>query len=334
MNKKIKNQDEIVKISEKMRKKGKKIVVFNGSFDLLHIGHIRSIQQSKKQGDVLILTINSDKSVKSYKGPKLPIVPQRDRADALAALEDVDFVVLFDEITPNSVLAKIKPHIYCKSPDWGKNCIERAIIESYGGKIHLLPWQEGYSTTNLVEKIINIHEEPTVKAVFLDRDGTINLNKEGYIHKVENFEFTPGALSALKRLSKTDYKIIIITNQSGIGRKFFTENQFNKLNSWMLKQLKKSGVRIDKVYFCPHHPDDRCECRKPKIGMIRKAVEEYRIRLDKSWMIGDDEKDVITGRESNVKSIKIGKKLPKDLKLEPHYYAKNLKEAVDIILQS
>ncbi|RLG13731.1 hypothetical protein DRN69_05105 [Candidatus Pacearchaeota archaeon] len=90
-------------------------------------------------------------------------------------------------------------------------------------------------------------------------------------------------------------------------------------------------MRIDKIYYCPHHPKDNCLCRKPKIGMLLKAVKDFDISLNESWVIGDDERDIIMARNANVKSIKLGKKMPKKLKLEPNFYAKNLLEAVGII---
>jgi len=170
-----------------------------------------------------------------------------------------------------------------------------------------------------------------IKTVFLDRDGTININEPEYLHKIKDFKFAPTAIPALQKLSKTDYKIIILTNQSGIGRGYFKEKDLKKLHQWMLTQMKKKGIRIDKIYYCPHHPKDNCPCRKPKIGMLLKAVEDFGISLNESWVIGDDERDIIMARNANVKSIKLGKKMPKKLKLEPNYYAKNLLEAVGII---
>ena len=170
------------------------------------------------------------------------------------------------------------------------------------------------------------------KAVFLDRDGTININDPSHLYRIEDFKFTPYAISALKKLSKSDYKIIIVTNQSGIGRGYYTEEDLEKLHQWMLKELKNKGIRIDKIYHCPHVPEDKCLCRKPNIGMLLRAVKDFNISLNDSWLVGDDEKDIIMGRRANVKTIKLGEKMPESLRLEPNYYAKNLLEAVRIIL--
>lgn len=323
---KIKSQEEIIEIVKSAKAFGKKVVAFSGSFDLLHFGHIKSIQEAKNQGDILILLLNSDLSIKSYKGPSRPIVPQDQRAQMLVALEAVDFVVVFDEINPKILLEAIKPDIYCNGSDWGENCIERATVEENGGKIYVLKWQDGFSTTELIEKIIKINSAPIVKAVFLDRDGTININEPEYTHKIEDFKFAEGVIEALQELSKTDYKIIIITNQSGIARGFYSEQDYQKLTDWILETLKSKNIRIDAVYHCPHYPEitGDCDCRKPKPGMLLKAVKDFGVCLAKSWVVGDGDNDIIAGREVNAKTIKIGgEKMPK-----------NLLEAVKIIQSS
>lgn len=333
MNPKIKNQKEIVRVVKKLKEQGRKIVTYNGSFDILHLGHIESLKEAKKQGDILIIPLNSDKSVRLYKGPNHPINSQEKRAEVLAALECVDYITIFDEINCKNILDKIKPNIHCNGADWGKSCVERGIIEKNRGKIQILKWQNGFSTSNLIEKIINAYQERETKAVFLDRDGTINVNQPGCVRKISQFRFTPGAVPALKKLSKKNYKIIIVTNQSGIGRGYFKKKDLKKIHQWMLKKLKRVSVRIDKIYYCPHLPEDNCPCRKPKIKMFLQAVNDFDINLNKSWFIGDDDKDVIAGREANIKTIKIGKRMPKTMKLEPNYYAKNLLGAVNIILK-
>jgi len=322
---KIKSREEIIAIVQEAKAFGKRVVVFSGSFDLLHFGHIKSIQEAKNQGDILILLLNSDLSVKSYKGLSRPIIPQAQRAEMLAALSAVDYVVVFDEINPKALLWDIKPDIYCNGSDWGENCIEREVVEKGGGKIYILKWQDGFSTTELIEKIIKINSAPIVRAVFLDRDGTININEPEYTHKIEDFKFTEGAIEALQKLSQTDYKIFVITNQSGIARGYYTEQDYEVLTNWFLDFCSKNKIRIDKVYHCSHHPEitGDCDCRKPKPGMLVQAAKEYGVCLAKSWMIGDSKDDITAGREANTKTIKIGEKMPK-----------NLLEAVEVILSS
>lgn len=136
------------------------------------------------------------------------------------------------------------------------------------------------------------------KAVFLDRDGTINVDK-AYLSKIEDFEYLPGAIDGLRMLQEAGFILIILTNQSGIARGYYTEDDFQKLNEWMLHDLSKRGIEISKVYYCPHHPTAsvekyrfECECRKPKLGMYKKAIEEFDIDISQSFAIGDKIRDL------------------------------------------
>ena len=142
------------------------------------------------------------------------------------------------------------------------------------------------------------------KAIFLDRDGTINVDK-AYLSKIEDFEYLPGVIEGLRLLQDVGYKLIVITNQSGIARGYYTEKDFLKLNDWLLKDLAEKGIRIDKVYYCPHHPKANimkyridCDCRKPKLGMYRRAVIDFDVDLSKSYVIGDKIRDVQLCKES------------------------------------
>lgn len=150
------------------------------------------------------------------------------------------------------------------------------------------------------------------KAIFLDRDGTINVEKH-YLYKIEDFEFLPGVVEALKALQEAGYLLIIITNQSGIARGYYTEEDFQKLNDWMISTLKQHGVMITDVYFCPHLPDAEvefyrkdCSCRKPKLGLYRQAVLDYNILLSKSYAIGDKIRDCAICVDTVCKGFLIG----------------------------
>ena len=163
---KVKSQKEILNIIKSLKKAGKKIVVRNGSFDLLHLGHIKSLQEAKAQGDILIVLLNSDKSVKSYKSPGRPIIPQKERALMLSALECVDYVVIFDETTPEKMLAKIKPDVYCVGYDHRNDSPLTRIVRKNGGTIHKLENFKNLSTTKLIKKISRIYSktEPAKRA--------------------------------------------------------------------------------------------------------------------------------------------------------------------------
>jgi D-glycero-beta-D-manno-heptose 1-phosphate adenylyltransferase len=147
----------LLELRRKWTQEGKTVVWTNGCFDLIHAGHVRSLLAAKRLGDVLVVGINSDASVNRIKGPTRPLMPQRQRAEVLAAFECVDAVVVFDEPTPEASLEKLKPEIHCKGSDYapphGKPVPEARIVQSYGGRIEYLPMVEGISTTELVRRI-------------------------------------------------------------------------------------------------------------------------------------------------------------------------------------
>lgn len=328
---KLKSRAQLAAISRTMKNQKQKLVTVNGSFDLLHPGHLQLLKKARAKGDRLAVLLNSDRSIRAYKGSRRPILGQSARAALLAALNCVDYVCLFDEINPKSILSAIRPAIHANGSDWGKNCVERATVEAYGGRIAVIKLQPGYSTSNLLNKILAVYGSPQPRAVFLDRDGTINLNKQGYIHKIEDFEFVPGVITALQRLSKSEYRIIVITNQSGIGRGYFRKSHTVKLHNHMKRELARRGIRLDAIYICPHKPVDRCACRKPGTALILQAAKAFDLSLNQSWVIGDNPSDIVMGREVNAKTIKLGDSMPEVLKLEPNFYARDLKSAVSRI---
>jgi len=170
------------------------------------------------------------------------------------------------------------------------------------------------------------------KTIFLDRDGTLNMD-EGYTYKTQDLKFYPDVFKALNLL-KAQFKFIIITNQSGIGRGYYTEEQFHKFNNHLVNKLKEQGIKIEKTYFCPHYPKGSCDCRKPNIKFIKQAKEEFNIDLNNSWVIGDHPHDIELGKNAGCKTIYLltghGKKHKKDLE-NPDFIANNILEAANII---
>lgn len=152
---KIKSKEEIKNIAENLKKEGKTIVTCNGCFDILHIGHIKFLKEAKEQGDTLIVGINSDQSVKENKGAERPINNEDNRAQILSALEMVDYITIFNENTPIKLLETIQPNIHCNGEEYGENCIEAKTIKKHNGKIHLIRLKEGFSTTDIINKIKN-----------------------------------------------------------------------------------------------------------------------------------------------------------------------------------
>lgn len=142
--------------------------------------------------------------------------------------------------------------------------------------------------------------------IFLDRDGTINDNGQGYVHKIEDWEFTPKAVAALKQLQDAGYKLVIITNQSGIGHDLYTEDAMHKLHEHMQAELAKDGVTISVIAYCPHHREEKCDCRKPNTGML-KQIEPVINDIDfaNSWTIGDKTADTGFGQALGTKTALI-----------------------------
>ena len=144
------------------------------------------------------------------------------------------------------------------------------------------------------------------KAVFIDRDGTIAKDVP-YCSRPEDFELLPGAAEGIKLLNEHGFKVVVITNQSGIARGYFTEEMLARIHGKMQKELAKHGAHVDAIYYCPHHPDDNCECRKPKPKMVLQAALHLDIDLSQSYVIGDTEMDVELARQAGCKAgIRVG----------------------------
>lgn len=172
------------------------------------------------------------------------------------------------------------------------------------------------------------------KAIFLDRDGVIN-EDSGYVYKIEDFKILPGVIDGLKRLR--DFSLFIVTNQSGIGRGYYSVDDFHKFNNHLLDELNRHEIMIEKTYFCPHHPDVMCDCRKPNVKSVMDAVKNYDIDLSKSWVVGDHVSDIELGKNAGCKTVYLltghGKKHLKEASLaKPDYIAATFKEVTDYIL--
>lgn len=153
--KKIKSLNQLAKIIQKLKSKKKKVVFTNGCFDILHFGHISYLAQAKKKGNILVVGLNSDSSVKKLKGKNRPIFTQIARAQVLAALESVDFVTIFNQLTPLKVIKRLKPDILVKGRDWPiDQIVGKDFVELYGGQVITIPFIKGYSTRSTVQTII------------------------------------------------------------------------------------------------------------------------------------------------------------------------------------
>ncbi len=181
------------------------------------------------------------------------------------------------------------------------------------------------------------------KAVFLDRDGTI-IEDTGYVHERDKVRFLPGASQAIKSLNENGFRVIIITNQAGVARGYFTEEAVKEINSFVQESLANEGAFIDMIYYCPHHVEGiideykkECYCRKPNPGMIEQAVRDFDIDLKNSFVVGDHLSDVEAGRRAGCKTILIAgghsqNKGEESLQIS-NYVAPDLSEAVKWLIE-
>ena len=145
-----------------------------------------------------------------------------------------------------------------------------------------------------------------IKTIFLDRDGVVN-KEVRYLYKLSDFEFIDGIFDACLYFQKLGYEIVIVTNQSGIARGYYNENDYQKLTEWMLGQFNDNGINILDTFYCPHGPEENCECRKPKPGLILQAVIDFQIDLSESYMIGNSETDIHAAKNAGCKGILLKK---------------------------
>lgn len=180
------------------------------------------------------------------------------------------------------------------------------------------------------------------KAIFIDRDGVINKDPAGwtehsYVTRPEDFEFLPGALEALRKLANSGYKTIVISNQAGVSKGYFTKEKLDEVNSRMFKEVKKSGGKIEESFYCIHKDEDKCNCRKPKTGLFEIAVKKYFVNTKETYFIGDGHADIAAGERMGLKTVFVlsGKTSRQEMGKwpeKPDYIFKNLLEAVNWLL--
>lgn len=305
------SREEALGLRETYRNAGKSVGFTSGVFDLLHAGHVEYLEQASQLVDILFVGVNADSSVKSNKGDLRPINPEVQRAEVVGSLRSVAHVFIFAELNNNVNIELVKPDLYIKAGDYTADKLtSKLIVESYGGRVEIIPFKEGHSTTSMIEKIAMnaITREgpsaplPRAPAVFVDRDGTINEHVE-YLSEPNRLVEIPKSFVALKKLRELGYRVIVITNQPGIGLGYFSKEDFFAVNREMMRQAAAVGAAIDKIYFCPHSKAEKCECRKPEPYFLKRAAQELNIDLAGSYVIGDMTSDIQLGKNGGCRSI-------------------------------
>ena len=302
LSKKVVSRDALAKIVQDLKRRGSIIVTTNGSFDLLHIGHVTMLQEAKSLGDVLIVGMNSDASVRRYKGKYRPICSQNHRAVMLAALECTNYITIFDESTPIEFLKIVQPDIHVNSPEHGYECIEREIVEQHGGRIHLARLIEEMSTTQLIQRILEASLHEPGRAIFLNPADLVHENQEDM-------------LNTLKQFQEMGFQLFLLEHPELSSVKSQSNPPLRGVGGCSLPLRGDRGVSSQN---------------------IEKTADDYNISLAKSVIISSEMKDIQMGRQVNCKTILLKRQTcGKEDTISssgPHYTVENFQEATNLII--
>jgi D-glycero-D-manno-heptose 1,7-bisphosphate phosphatase len=244
-----------------------------------------------------------------------PVVPERERMYVVAGLAAVDAVVLLEDVRPLSLLLRWKPDLYIKGGDYAEDSLRSAdAVKEYGGKVAVVKSGFETSSSKLIERmgVIAAHAEPDTALsqgsqglVLLDRDGTLIRNVP-FLHDPAKVEILPGVIDGLLKLQAAGLRLAIVSNQQGIGLGYYTVQDFIAVNQRLLRELGARGIRISKIYFCPHSLAEQCSCRKPATGMITRAMREFGASPEETFMAGDSDDDMQAGADAGCQTVRVG----------------------------
>jgi D-glycero-D-manno-heptose 1,7-bisphosphate phosphatase len=312
---KILTNDEVDGWVDKLRSAGRKFGYTCGAFDLLHAGHVDYLARSRACCDALLVAVNSDWSIRQYKNPHRPICTELERMSVVAGLESVDAVTILNDLRPLAQIQRWKPDFYIKGGDYTTRQLRSGeAVTAYGGQVVTIPVSHQVSTSQIVERIMAVERlappSPVIGVaargiVFLDRDGTL-LKDRPYLSDPREAELLPGVGEGLAALQQAGYRLVIVTNQQGIGLGYFDMGDFIAVNAAMFRLLTPFGVTISRIYYCPHSAADVCDCRKPEPGLLLRALRDFAIEADKCFMVGDRDLDAMAGAGANCSPVLVG----------------------------
>jgi len=312
---KILTNDQVDGWVDKLRGAGRKVGYTCGAFDLLHAGHVDYLARSRALCDALLAAVNSDWSVRQYKDPHRPICSEQERMTVVAALGSVDAVTILNDVRPLAQIQRWKPDFYIKGGDYGARQLRSAeAVTAYGGQVVTIPVSHLVSTSQIIERIVAVERLalpspviglPPKGIVFLDRDGTL-LKESPYLSDPRDAELLPGVGEGLAELQRAGYRLVIVTNQQGIGLGYFDVREFIAVNTTLFRLLTPFGVMISRIYYCPHSAADDCECRKPGPGLLLRALREFGMEAARCFMVGDRDVDAMAGAGAGCSAVLVG----------------------------
>ena len=303
-----------------------------GSFDILHAGHAQYLARAREHCDRLLVAVNSDASVRRYKSPLRPINPERERMYTVAALAAVDAVTLLEDDRPLNLLLRWKPELYIKGGDYPNASSLRSAgpVEAYGGRVLVIGSDFATSTSGMVDRIGAILSHaapdacprPAARALaLLDRDGTL-IRDVPFLDDPAAVELLPGVGEGLAALQAQGFALAILTNQQGVGLGYYTAREMIAVHQQLFRRLGPFGVRISRIYFCPHSAAEGCACRKPGSALVERAMRDFAMEARQVFVVGDLGTDVASGRSAGCRTVLVG-----DNPGEPDYRAADFTDA-------
>jgi rfaE bifunctional protein nucleotidyltransferase chain/domain len=297
------------------RAAGRRIGFTCGSFDVLHAGHVQYLEEARRLCDRLLVAVNSDESIRRYKSPLRPVNPESQRMYVIAGLESVDAVTRLDDDRPLPLIERWKPDLYIKGGDYAVDSLRSGeAVRAYGGRVEVIRPEFDTSTTRLFERIalLEAHAAPLAAPahdwrglVLLDRDGTLIRNVT-FLRDPAKVELLPGVAEGLKALQNAGLALAIVSNQQGIGLGYFTVQDFIEVNQALFRWLGPHGIKIARVYFCPHSLADDCSCRKPGTAMIDRARRDFNVPAERTFVIGDTAADAEAATAAGCHAFTVG----------------------------
>jgi len=319
MTNKVLTNDQVDGWVAGLRRDGLKLGYTCGAFDLLHAGHVDYLARGRALCDALLVAVNSDWSISRYKNPHRPICSELERMSVVAALEPVEAVTILDDVRPLAQIQRWKPDLYIKGGDYSTRRLGSAgAVTAYGGQVVIIPVSHHVSTSQIVKRILALDRTAPPSPVpgtalkgivFLDRDGTL-LKESPYLSDPREAELLPGVGEGLAELQHAGYRLVIVTNQQGIGLGYFDVREFIAVNTALFRLLTPFGVTISRIYYCPHSAAEACECRKPAPGLLLRALREFDMPPERCFTVGDRDVDAIAARSAGCSAVLVGAGAP------------------------